>query len=180
VPLPKETEIAPPDLFDLPPELGWRVAHVRSRQEKVLARFLLQRHIAFYLPQTTHETRSGGRTRTSWLPLFPGYVFFRGDRNARSIVVRSDLAANIIDVADQSLLHGELRQIRQLQLSGASFLHYDDILPGEPVRIMEGAFEGYTGIVIPGARGDRLLVSISLLRKNVAVEFGRAILKRTR
>ncbi len=45
---------------------------------------------------------------------------------------------------------------------------------------MDGAFEGYTGIVIPGARGDRLLVSISLLRKNVAVEFGRAILKRAR
>ena len=177
--LPKEPEIAPQDLFELPADLEWRVAHVPSRQEKVLARFLLQRQIPFYLPQTTNTLRGGGRTRTSHLPLFPGYVFFRGDRNMRNVVVRSDLAVGILEVDDQRLLQDELCQLRQLQLSGASLIRYDDLLPGEPVRITEGAFAGYHGVVVRSSRGDRLVVSISLLRKSVVVEFGRTILRRT-
>lgn len=176
--LPKEVDIAPEAIFELPDD--WYVAHVRSRQEKVLARFLFQREIAFYLPQTTRTALSGGRTRTSHLPLFPGYVFFRGRRSARDTVVRSDLAVHILDVSDQELIGNELRQLRQLQLSGASFIHYDAILPGEPVRVSEGVFAGYTGVVMRSARGERLVVSISLLRKNVAVEFERATLRRTR
>ena len=47
--LPKEPQISPETIFDSPDP--WRVAHVRSRQEKVLARHLLQNDIAFYLPQ---------------------------------------------------------------------------------------------------------------------------------
>lgn len=174
--LPREVDIAPDEIFEL--DLDWYVAHVRSRQEKVLARFLRERSIPFYLPLTPHEIRAGGRTRTSYLPLFPGYVFFRGRRSGRDTVVRSDLAVNILDVDDQELIGSELRQLRQLQLSGASFIHYDAILPGEPVRVTEGVFAGYRGVVVRSARGDRLVVSVSLLRKNVAVEFGRATLRR--
>ena len=176
--LPKEVEIAPDEIFDL--HLDWYVAHVRSRQEKLLARFLAQRGIAFYLPQTEKALHGGGRVRSSWLPLFPGYVFFRGDGSARDAVVRSDLAVTVLDVDDQRLLNGELRQIRQLQLSGASLIPYDDIVPGEPVRITEGVFAGYDGVVERNARGARLLVSISLLRRHIAVEFPRAVLKRRR
>ena len=178
--LPKEIEIAPDDLFDLPPELRWYVAHVRSRQEKVLGRFLLGRGIPFYLPQTPHELHSGSRTRTSFLPLFPGYVFLRGERNARDAVVRSDLAVHLLDVTDQEILGHELRQLRELQQSGASLIRYDAILPGEPVRVTDGVFAGYMGVVLRSARGDRLVISISLLRKNVAVEFGRGSVTRTR
>jgi len=176
--LPKEVDLAPAELFELPPELEWRVAHVRSRQEKMLARLLLHREVPFYLPQTAKRSVGGVRARTSYLPLFPGYVFFRGDAAALDVVRRSDLAVNVLDVADQQLLHDELRQLRQLQVCGASLIPYDDLLPGDPVRVTEGSFAGYTGVIVRSTRGDRLLVAVTLLRKNVAVEFGRTILKR--
>ena len=174
----KEPEIFPEDLFDLPEP--WRVAHVRSRQEKVLARHLLQRGVAFYAPQMERTVVRGGRRLTSHLPLFTGYVFFRGDASSRQTALRSNVVARLIDVEDQGLLNDELQQIRNLQLAGASLIPVEEFVAGDAVRIAEGAFAGYQGTVMRGARGDRLLVSVSLLRKTVAVEFPREALKRRR
>jgi hypothetical protein len=114
--LPKETEIFPEGIFSLPDAPSWRVAHVRSRQEKALSRYLLQRSVPFYLPQIERSKLRSGRRFTSWLPLFPGYVFFRG---ASDIVRRSDVVATLIDVPDQQRLAAELLQIRQLLPAGA-------------------------------------------------------------
>ena len=174
--LPREIEVYPENLFAL--DLEWRVAHVRSRQEKMLARELLRHEIPYFLPQMTKTVKSGERKRTSHLPVFPGYVFFRGDSMARDRAIRSGVVVSILDVEDQQLLHTELEQLRSLQLSGASLIPVEEILPGEMVRIAEGAFAGYTGIVERTGRGDRLIVQISLLRKTVGIEFEKQVLKK--
>jgi len=174
----KEPEVFPENIFEVPEP--WRVAHVRSRQEKVLVRHLLHHGIAFYLPQMEHSVVRGGRRFISHLPLFGGYVFFRGDAAARQTALRSNVVARLIEVDDQALFNGELQQIRKLQLAGASFIPVEEFVPGDAVHIAEGAFAGYRGTVLRGARGDRMLVSVSLLRKSVAVEFPRQVLKRRR
>lgn len=179
--LPKEPDIHPDDLFALPAgEYPWAVAHVRSRQEKALARFLRQRLVPFYLPQMEHRTSRAGRQFVSWVPLFPGYVFFRGGRPSRDAVWESGVVARIIDTEDQEQLDRELRQLRQLQESGASLIPYEEILPGDAVDIREGPFRGYVGQVVRHGRSDRLIVSISLLRKSVAVDLERQVVKRRR
>ncbi len=172
--LPREIEVYPDDLFAL--DLEWRVAHVRSRQEKLLARDLLRHEIPYFLPQMSKTVTAAGRKRTSHLPVFTGYVFFRGGAKARDLAIRSGVVVSILDVEDQQLLHAELEQLRRLQLSGASLIPIEEILPGEMVRITEGAFAGYTGIVERTGRGDRLIVQISLLRKTVGIEFEKQIL----
>ena len=176
--LPREIEVYPENLFEL--DLEWRVAHVRSRQEKMLARELLRHEIPYFLPQMAKTVKSGERKRTSHLPVFTGYVFFRGGATARDRAIRSGVVVSILDVEDQELLHAELQQLRSLQLAGASLIPVEEILPGEMVRIAEGAFAGYTGIVERTGRGDRLIVQISLLRKTIAIEFEKQILKKPR
>jgi transcription antitermination factor NusG len=44
------------------------------------------------------------------------------------------------------------------------------------VRVVEGAFEGYVGVVLRERGVERLLVSVSLLRRTVSVEFEREML----
>jgi transcription antitermination factor NusG len=176
----KEPEIYPEELFALPKAVEWRVAHVRSRQEKMLARYLLERRVPYFLPQTSRTVVVDGRKRTSFIPLFSGYVFFRGDRSTRDLTVRSNLTVCLIDVPDQALLQDELQQIRRLQVAGASLVPLEEFLPGESVRIGEGAFAGYAGTVTRSGRAERLVVQISLLRKTIAVEFERSVLKRPR
>lgn len=179
--LPKEIDILPEDLFTLPAgEYPWGVAHVRSRQEKVLARHLAQNDIPFYLPLTEIRRKRAGRQLASFVPLFPGYVFHRAPELRRDVLWRSDVIANLIPVPDPELLGEELAQLRQLQIAGASLQPYQELVPGQPVRIAEGAFAGYTGVVVRGKSRDRLIVRISLLRQAISVEFDRGVLQRVR
>ncbi len=172
--LKREPDIFPTDAFDPAVDTSpWWVAHVRSRQEKSLARYLRPLGVAHYLPQREHKVRRSGRSFVSYLPLFPGYLFFRGSAADRLAALRSNLIVKVLDVLNQDLLADELRQLHLLQRSGASLTVCEPLAEGDAVRIVEGAFRGYTGVVLRGADRPRLVVSISVLRKAVAVELDR-------
>src|SRR5688572_19261070 len=106
--LPRETEISPDEIFDLGTERPWGVAHVRSRQEKFLARHLLRHAVPFYAPTVEQRARRAARTPTSHVPLFPGYVFHRATADERLLLWRSNVVVNLLDVADQSGFAEEL------------------------------------------------------------------------
>ena len=174
--LKREPDVFPADLFDSPQAEPWVVAHVRSRQEKVLARYLAPLGLAFYAPQREKRTRRNGRNFVSYLPLFPGYVFLRADAPARALAWRSGVIVRLIDVPDPLGLQGELAQIHRLQRSGARLSPCRPLETGEPVCVVDGPFQGYYGIVVRERGAERLLVSVSLLRKTVSVEFEREML----
>jgi transcription antitermination factor NusG len=172
--LKREPDIYPGTALDRPVEESpWWVAHVRSRQEKALARHLRPLGVAHYLPQHEHRTRRAGRTRVSYLPLFPGYVFFRGSAEERLAALRSNLIVRVLEVRNQALLAEELAQLHALQSSGAILTPCEAFSVGDSVRIVEGPFRGYVGTVLRGAERPRLVISISILRKAVAVELER-------
>src|SRR2546423_1064646 len=116
--LPPQPQIFPETLFEL--QERWAVAHVRSRHEKLLARHLLRHGVGYYLPEMEKSSVRGGRHFVSRLPLFAGYVFFRGGDAERRVVLRSNVTANVVEVEDQAQLESELRQIPRLQMAGAS------------------------------------------------------------
>ncbi|MEO8034285.1 MAG: transcription termination/antitermination NusG family protein [Acidobacteriota bacterium] len=177
----KESDLYPLELFELLPESEpWVVTHVRSWQEKVLARYLLERRIPFFLPQVTRTLRTGERRRTSHLPLFPGYVFWRGGRDRRTECLRSGVVVSFIEPPDQTELHEELAQLHRLQLSGASLVPYDHFQAGDPVRVCEGAFQGYSGVVVREKGKERLVVRVAMIASAVAVEFPREMVTRIR
>ncbi len=172
-------EVFPQGLFDLPSaDFPWRVAHTRSRQEKALVRHLEPLGVPFYLPQHERRALRSGRRFVSFLPLFPGYVFLRADAASRETAFRSGLIVRLLDVRDQDLLQGELRQLRALQEAGASLAPYAPLLEGDLVTIADGPFHGYRGRVIREQSSTRLIVSVSMLRQRVAVEFDRSSLTR--
>ena len=171
--LKREPDVFPEDLFESGANAPWTVAHVRSRQEKVLARHLQPLGVAYFAPQREKTVRRAGRTLRSYLPLFPGYVFLRATADDRALAWRSGVVVRMIEVLDQGRLFEELSQIRTLQRSGAVLVPHPAIPSGAPVRIVDGPFEGYVGVVLRDRGPERLLVSVSLLRKTIAVEFGR-------
>jgi transcription antitermination factor NusG len=175
----KENDFFPDDLFDLPTaDAPWEIAHLRSRQEKSVARLLLDDGKPFYLPQVRQTKRRLGRTFVSHLPLFSGYIFLRRVEGLRQTLWRTSAVVNMIEVTDQAELTRELLQIRQLQASGAVLMPFVDLVPGDAVRIRDGAFSGYAGVVLEERGSLRLIVSVSILRKSVAVEFPRELLSR--
>jgi transcription antitermination factor NusG len=173
----KESNLFPDDLFDIPTdEAPWEIEHLRSRQEKAVARLLLDAGKPFFLPQVEQKKKENGRTFVSHLPLFPGYIFVRRVSGLRETLWRTNAVANILEVPDQAQLTDELQQIWNLQKSGAVLTAQKEIVAGDAVRIEHGVFAGYHGIVIKERNSMRLIVSVSILKKSVAVEFPRQAL----
>lgn len=173
----KESDIFPDQLFELPTaDAPWEIAHLRSRQEKSVARLLLDAGMPFYLPQVQQTKKTSGRTFVSHLPLFPGYIFLRRVEGLRQTLWRTSAVANLIEVPDQAQLTAELLQVRLLQNSGAVLTPRVDLVPGDAVRITEGSFSGYTGTVMEERGMQRLIISVSMLKKSVSVEFPREVL----
>ena len=170
-----EPFIHPEHLLDQPADVEidaarWWVLHTRPRAEKTLARRFHDREVPYYLPLHQREWRSNGRLLRSYLPLFPGYVFLRGDDQARMVALETNLVANILPVRDQRQLHADLRRVHQLISAGAPVTPEDRLEPGDCVEIVKGPFAGLDGKVI--RRGKRLhfVVEVQFLRRAVSME----------
>jgi len=152
---------------------AWWVARTRSRQEKHLARHLLQWEVPYYLPQREHRYRVSERWRISYLPLFTGYVFFHGDLHDRLVALRSNRIVHLIAAPDPAELAIQLRSLWLLQMAGTPLVAHPYLGPGDEVEITHGALRGYHGVVIREKGKYRLVVSITLLKQSVATEIDR-------
>jgi transcription antitermination factor NusG len=175
--LKREVDCSPPDLFELAlDDHPWWAAYVRSRQEKRMARHLTGRGVGFYLPQAEKRVRRTGRTFVSALPLFPGYVFFRGGAAAKTEALASNLVVQLLPVVDQELLHQELHGLWRLQQAGVPLVSHPYLAAGDAVEIVDGPFRGARGTVLREKGRLRLVVSVSMLRRSVAAEIDREAL----
>lgn len=148
----------------------WWVLHTRARMEKALARQLRAQEIPFYLPLYEQTWKTGGRKRTSYLPLFSGYVFLHGDEDARLVALETNLLCSTIAVTDQKRLYDELRRVERV-LGGSVPVAPETELPvGGRVEITTGPFQGLTGKVIHRGGQTRLVVEVEFLRRGVSIE----------
>ena len=169
-----EPESFPDDLFERPwHEVPWQLVYVRSRREKVLARALADQGVPYFLPQWSKCYRRRGRRFESSLPLFPGYVFFRGEDPERRLALRSNVIVRTLRIPDQAELHRELQALRSLREAGLFLAPHRYLEPGDPLEIKDGPFIGFRGTVLRENGKDRLVVSISFLSRSVAAEVDR-------
>lgn len=170
----KETDNPPityPTDLAIPQFAGqWWVAHTKSRNEKALAHDLMAKEIQYFLPMTLNIRRHRERTFKSLLPVFSGYLFFCGDDDHRSEVLRTNRVANIIDVVDQWKLVDELAQIEQALRSGAPLLPHDYIRKGQWCRVIAGPLMGLEGIVLEIKGITRLVLQIEMLGQATSLE----------
>ena len=92
--------------------------HTKPRQEKSLARQLGDKQLPFYLPVVARRVPVRGRVLTSFVPLFPGYVFLLADRDERVAALATARVVRSLVVPDQTLLWNDLRQVQRLIASG--------------------------------------------------------------
>jgi len=169
--LKQEADLFPADLFELPlQDYPWWVVHLRSRQEKLASREAHLRNIPFFLPLYERVIRGPGRRRTSYLPLFAGYFFFRGGLEIRAEMLKTNLCVRVLDVPDQRALESDLLQIRKLQLAGLPLLPHPELKIGDVIRILEGPFRGISGIILNRRKRSRLVVAVRFIHRAVSVE----------
>lgn len=171
--LPLLDVVFPDDLFgDAAPAAAaaWWVLHTKPRAEKALGGRLRRAGVSFFLPQYAKPLTRGGRRRTSYLPLFPGYLFLRGLPDDRARALATGLVAGSLAVPDQPALHGQLAQVyRVMSHDMAACRPADDPRVGSLVEITDGAFAGMTGRVTEVGGGYRFVVEIEFIGRGVAV-----------
>jgi len=171
--LPLETCLFPEDLLELPIENGsdvWWVLHTKPRAEKALTRGLLAREIAFYLPLHERHWQNRGRSLSSFLPLFPGYVFLHGDPHARRQALETNLVAGVLPVTDQAALRADLVRVHRLIEAGSPLTPEERLEPGSRVEIVKGPLMGLQGTVLRRGKRLKFLVEVRFLQQGVSVE----------
>jgi transcription antitermination factor NusG len=169
-----EPNLYPADLLGTPleqvaTESQWWVLHTRPRQEKSLARQLLEQHIPFYLPLIQRRFRLRGRNMTSHVALFPGYVFLLGDRDQRLGALTTNRVVRALPVANQEVLWHDLKQVERLLASGAPITPEDRLTPGVAVEINTGPLAGLKGKILRTASGRRFVVEVDFIQRGASV-----------
>jgi transcription antitermination factor NusG len=150
----------------------WYAIHTRSRHEKRVAEQLTAKCIESFLPvhRCRHKWRNGVSADLE-LPLFPGYLFARpriGERNLLlelpGIVGFAASTAHPTAVPDDDI--DALRKVIDSHgVEPHPFLNL-----GDRVRIIAGPLAGLEGILTRRKRELRLVLSIQIIMRSIAVE----------
>lgn len=173
--LAQQPELYPNNLFeaiefDTATDRQWFAVHTRPRCEKELARRLMRDDIWFHLPIQQHAYHTPkGRKCTSYLPLFPSYLFIYGDHTDRFRAMLTDRIVRILDVPDSEQLTFDLHQIQRAVELGASIRPQAKLLPGAQVRVTSGPFENFEGRIVKRQSGDVLLIAVHYLHQGITI-----------
>lgn len=148
----------------------WWVAHTKSRNEKALAKDLINKNISYFLPMNWKVRRQRGRTIRSLLPLFSGYLFFCGGEQQRLEALRTNRVANLLAVENQQKLLDELSQIERALRTGAALTPHKYLKAGQCCRVIGGPLADLHGIVVKTRSTARLLLQIDMLGQATSVE----------
>ena len=125
-----------------------------------------------FLPLYQSVRRWKDRRKTLTMPLFPSYVFVRGGLDRRLQVVTTPGVHMILFHGEQVAMvpESEVEAIKRA-VEGPSRLEPHPFLTcGKRVRVTRGSLEGVEGILIRKKNLYRLILSVDMMAKSVAVE----------
>lgn len=162
--------------------LPWFALHVRTRHEAVVAAHLQGMGYEDFLPLYKTRTRWSDRTVETETPLFPGYLFCRFDPQNRLPVLKTPGVIQIVGYSRQPIPveETEIEAIQGLVTSGIPSQPWPYLEVGEKVRIESGPLRGCEGILVEFKGTHRLILSVALLQRSVAVEIEAALVKPNR
>jgi transcription antitermination factor NusG len=150
----------------------WFAAQVWSGREHLATNHLRSRGYEIFCPRYYEYRRWSDRVKRIERPLFVGYVFCRLDGDALGKVVTAPHVIRIIgdEQGPLSIPTPEIDAIRRvvdadLEAEPWPFPHV-----GERVWIAVGPLTGTEGVVLRTKGHNRLILSIALLQRSVAVE----------
>ncbi|HVT88194.1 MAG TPA: transcription termination/antitermination NusG family protein [Tepidisphaeraceae bacterium] len=154
----------------------WHLLHVKSRQEKALARDLRAVGIDYFLPLSEQIRYHGLQKQKVAQPLFPGYLFLWGTIEQAYIADRTSRVANLIRVSDQARIEWELQQLCFVLQHDAPLSQCSNLVCGRRAEVREGPFRGLQGLILRHGMEDRLILGVQLLGQAVSLEIDRSLL----
>jgi transcription antitermination factor NusG len=158
---------------------SWFALQVRTRWESSTAVLLSGKGYQTLLPTFKARKRWNGKVREVNAPLFPGYVFckFRAQKRLPIIVTPGVLAVVGRGRIPLPVDDAEISAIQTVVSSGFRAEPWPYLEVGQKIRIEGDVLSGLEGILINFKGNHRIVVSVSLLRRSVALEIDRSCVK---
>lgn len=134
----------------------------------------------YLLPTTKKRKRWSDRIREVAEPLFPGYLFCRFSPERRLPILTTPGVIQIVGYDRQpiSVDEAEIAALKTMVASGAANQPWPYLEVGDRVRIESGPLRGLEGILVDTRCSHRLVLSVSLLQRSVAVELDSAVVNK--
>lgn len=155
----------------------WFAVQVRTRWEASTAVLLDGKGFDVFLPTYgTSKGWGGPNKKERTAPLFPGYVFCRFDACNRLPIL---ITPGVIAVVGRGKVplpvdDNEISAIQAIVASGFRPEPWPFLEVGQRVRIDAEPLRGLEGILLSFKGGSRIVLSVSLLRRSVALEIDRS------
>jgi transcription antitermination factor NusG len=155
-------------------ESSWYAVFTRHQHEKMVAQILSGKGFNTFLPlyATTHNWKD--RKKALLLPLFPCYVFLKGDIDRRLQIITTPGIYGLVSSAGQpaAIPEIEIEAIRRVVESGVRVEAHAYLKCGQRVRIKCGPLTGIEGILVRKKNISRLVLSVEILGTAAAIEVG--------
>ena len=158
---------------DVKPEpYPWYALRVKSNCERAASCSLCGQGYEEFLPTYQSQRRGKNGRRDIQLPMFPGYVFCRLDIQNRLPILKTPGVVHIVGFGNNfiPLAEHEIETVRTIVNSELTGAPWPFLQVGQQVRIVRGPLEGIEGIILRFKNSFRLIVSVTLLQRSVAVE----------
>jgi len=153
-------------------EQHWYAAYTCAQHEKRVAAELGIREVEHFLPLYNSVRRWKDRRVQLELPLFPGYVFVRLALRDRLRVVQIPSVVRLVGFTGlpTALPDGEMEILRSGICQSLRAEPHPFLTVGRRVRICGGPFAGLEGILKRKKGNLRVVVSLELIQRSLAVD----------
>jgi len=157
----------------------WYAVRVRSRCEKLAASSLLARDFEVFPALMAQRRVWVDRVRTVEMPLFPGYIFARFASSCLREVERTSGVAAVVRFGEECcpVDDAEIAALRRVVDSGLAVQRAPFLRVGRSVMVKYGPLAGVRGLVLEIKNRYRIVVSVALLQRAVAMDIDEAMLE---
>jgi len=155
---------------------SWFALQIRSRWEGTTAGLLRGKGLETLLPTYSTKRKWSDRFKVVEAPLFPGYVFCRFDVHNRLPVLITPGVISVVGRGKTPIAvdDREILSIQSAVGSGIRMEPWPYVEIGERVRVKDDVLDGMEGILTNFKGSDRVVISVTLLRRSVALEIDRS------
>ena len=141
-----------------------------------MAKQIEERHISCFLPLYRSVRRWKDRRKELELALFPGYVFVRIALQDKLRVLQVPGAVRLVTFNGHPapLPEREIECLRNRQSSCGTIEPHPYLCVGRRVRVRSGPLQGLEGIIKRSKDKCRVVLSLDLIMRSVAVEIDEA------
>ncbi len=159
---------------------SWYALYTRHQHEKSVHQVLTGKGFEAFLPLYTAAHQWKDRIKRVSLPLFPCYVFVRGPLVQWLPVLSTPGVHMVVGCAGKpaTIADGEVDAIRRVIESPMKVEPHPFLKCGDRVRVTAGVLRGLEGILVRKKNWCKILLSIEMLQRSVAVEVDAAMVQR--